>query len=178
MKNLACSFVFTCLLSFSLSAQTYIGAGFGYASLPSIGNDDVNGLSLNIQKQFRLDSGRWSISPSVQIGLLTPQIERDFYKLYATTLSIAPNISYDIIKTKHFVLSPYAGPFVGWLRGLRSGTIISDPVYLNEITYGLEVGLSFLIVVNDNLQLKILPIHLQYGNDDFRQGSISLLFKL
>ncbi len=166
------------LLSHSLIAQTYIGAGFGYASLSQSGNDDVNGLTINLQRQFTLKADRWSITPSVQISLLPSKIEAEAFAFYATTVSIAPNISYDIIRTKHFVLSPYAGPFAGWLRGLRSADTINEAASLNEFTYGIETGLSFLIIINENLQFKLLPLHLQFGNDDFSQGSISLLIKL
>lgn len=166
------------LLSYTLKAQTFVGAGYGYASLSQSGRDDVNGLAINIQRQFVLKSDRWSITPSAQISLLPSKIGQDVYSFYATTLSIAPNISYDIIKTKHFVLSPYAGPFGGWLRGLRSADTFTSAASLNEFTYGIETGISFLIIINEDLQFKVLPIHLQFGNDDFRQVSISLLMKL
>ncbi len=172
------SFLALILFSFSLKAQTYVGAGYAYATLSQTGFDDVNGLAINIQKQFYLKADRWSITPSVQISLLPSKVEREILAFYATTLSVAPNFSYDLIKTKHLVIAPYVGPFAGWLRALRSADIVNEATSINEFTYGIETGLSFLIIINENLQFKLLPLHLQYGNDDLRQGSISLLMKL
>ncbi len=166
------------LLSVSVNAQTFLGGGFGYATLSQNGFDDVNGLAINIQRQFYLKSERWSVTPSAQISLLPSKIERDVFAFYATTLSIAPNFSYDLIKTKHLVIAPYVGPFAGWLRALRSADPAFEAASLNEFTYGIETGLSFLIIINEEVQFRLLPIHFQFGNQDFKQGSISLLMKL
>ncbi len=159
-------------------SQVYLGGGYAYSMLSENSFDAVKGLAINIQRDYSIGNGKWHVSPALQVSLLSSNTTREVYSFYATTLSIAPVVSYDLLKFSRFVIAPYAAPFAGWLLGLRSGDIVFESAYLNELTWGAQFGLDFQVNISEDFQLKLLPLNLQYGNEFFRQGTVSLLFRL
>ena len=166
------------ILAHTAFSQVFVGVGYAFSVLSESGLDEVNGLAINIQKDYKIGSDRWHLVPALQVSLLNSNIDRDISAFYATTVSVAPIVSYDLIKSEKFVVAPYIGPFAGWLAGVRSGDILFESAYLNELIWGAEFGLTFQINIIDNFQFKLNPINVQYGNGFFRQGTISLLFNL
>ena len=166
------------ILAHTAFSQVFLGGGYATSVLSQSGLDDVNGWAINIQKDYKVGAGRWHLIPALQISLLNSNIDRDISAFYATTVSVAPIVSYDLFKSEKFIVAPYIGPFAGWLAGVRSGDILVQSAYLNELIWGAEFGLAFQVNISDDFQFKLIPINVQYGNEFFRQGTVELLFKL
>ncbi|WMN11330.1 hypothetical protein QYS49_37985 [Marivirga salinae] len=175
------SLIFAVLIfmtTYEMTAQIYAGGGFVYSSLSQQGLDDVTGFGIDIQKEFTHEGGKFSLNPTVHITVLNSNIFREFNAFYANTISFAPSVGYKILEGNRISITPFASPFIGWLTGYRNEDVFFDAGFRNEIIYGLEFGLEIKVALYENLELKLNPITFQIGDNDFRQGMISVLFRL
>ena len=166
------------LFAHATPAQVYIGGGYAEAYLTEAPEDDATGIVISAEKEFKIDSGRWKLITAMHIGILYSKMGQQFLPAYSTTLSISPKISYDIIKLKRLTLAPFAGPFAGWLTGIQAGDLLYKPQQIGGLRYGVEVGLAANIAIHKKLHIKLVPVSIQYGNNFFKQGMVSLLIAL
>lgn len=176
--KLLCLFILSLTVWSRSYSQVYAGGGFVYTSLSKSGLDDVSGFGIEIQKEIRFNQTKLSIIPRMHLTVLHSNVFRQVNAFYANTISLAPTISYKIIETDRISISPFASPFMGWLFAYRDQDLFFDNGYRNEAIYGLEFGMEFTVRLYQFLEVKIDPITLQIGDNDFRQGMISLVFRL
>ena len=160
------------LLTQELTAQVYAGGGFVYSSLSKSSLDDVTGFGIDIQKEMRYAETKLSLIPTIHLAVLHSNVFRQTNAFYANSISFTPSFSYQLIKGNRISISPFAAPFLGWLFAYRDQDLFFDEGYRNEAIYGLEFGIEINIKVYKNLELKINPISLQIGDNDFRQGMV------
>ncbi len=166
-----------CLTAPLASAQVYVGAGYIESLFLEVSTvDDAHGFNISIQKVQRLGSSRWRAEPGLQLGFLYSNIGRNFQPSYANTLSLTPAVSYDIIKARWITLTPYAGPFVNWITGMKAGDLLFKPEQYNAWFVGVEIGLGIYLSFSENFSVKLVPFSYQTGNKLYRQGTISVLF--
>ncbi|WP_375581301.1 hypothetical protein ABWH96_09955 [Marivirga tractuosa] len=161
-----------------LKAQVYAGGGFVYTSLSESGLDDVTGFGIDIQKEFTYKTSKLIFIPTVHLSVLHSNVFRQTNPFYANNFIFSPSIAYKLVEGNRISISPFASPFAGWLFAYRDSDLFFDEGYRNEAIYGLEFGLEFKIKLYENLEFKINPITLQLGDNNFRQGMISMLFRL
>jgi len=178
IKITLCLLVLLHILCDKIHAQVYAGGGFVYASLSNSGLDDVSGFGIDIQKEIRYGETNLSFIPTIHLTVLHSNVFRQVNPFYANTISLAPSASYKLLETNRVSISPFASPFLGWLFAYRDQDLFLDEGYRNEAIYGMEFGVEFNIKVYEYLEIKINPITLQIGDNDFRQGMASLLFRL
>lgn len=181
MKYICKTLIFMTLIycyKHEIKAQVYVGGGFVYASLSPSGLDDVTGFGVEFQKEINSEDTRFVFSPTVRFTMLNSTMYRDANAFYANSLSFSSILAYKVIDRKRFSISPYAAPFAGWLLAIRFPDAINFAGYRDEMIYGLEFGLEFQVALNESLAVKINPITLQFGDNNFRQGMISVLFRL
>lgn len=177
-KNTFFLLAFLFILLTKSHAQVYAGGGFVYASLSNSGLDDVSGFGIDIQKEIRYGETKLSFIPTIHLTVLHSNVFRPVNAFYANTISLAPSASYKLLETNRVSISPFASPFVGWLFAYRDQDLFLDEGYRNEAIYGVDFGVEFNIKVYEYLEIKINPISLQIGDNNFRQGMASILFRL
>ncbi|SMG18246.1 hypothetical protein SAMN05661096_01046 [Marivirga sericea] len=180
MKVRVSMFFLVLVLSFakSVQAQVYAGGGFVYSSLSKSGLDDVTGFGIDIQKEMQYAETKLNFVPTIHLSVLHSNVFRQVNAFYANSVVLSPSFSYKLIESKRISISPFASPFLGWLFAYRREDLLFEAGNRNEAIYGFEFGLEFKIEVYENLELKINPITLQIGDNDFRQGMVSVLFRL
>ena len=166
------------LFAHATPAQVYIGGGYAEGYLTEGAEDDAKGIVISAEKDFKIGSGRWKLITAMHIGILYSNMGRQYFPAYSTTLSISPRISYDIIKLKRLTIAPFAGPFASWLTGIQAGDLSFKPQQIGGLRYGAEIGLATYIAIHRKLHIKLVPVNIQYGNNFFKQGMVSLLIAL
>jgi len=159
-------------------AQVYAGGGFVYSSLSKSGLDDVTGFGIDIQKEIKYAETKLSFAPTIHLSVLHSNAFRQVNAFYANNFIFSPSFTYKLLEGSRFSISPFASPFAGWLFAYRDQDLFFDAGYRNEAIYGVEFGIEFKVNLYDNLTFKINPLTIQIGDNDFRQGMISLLFRL
>lgn len=165
-------------LTQSATAQVYLGAGYAETI---IGDNFyiVNGVAISLQREVSLGEGRWRAIPTLHTALLFNDFTYNNVRGHATTVSLSPLVSYNLIQSGRFALAPYAGPFVSWLFSYREEPVfLLKPRAVNRWLVGGEVGLSVRYHLTDQLSAKLVPISVQFGNDFYQQAIITLSFKL
>jgi hypothetical protein len=178
MKNFILIISLFFFIQKTAQSQVFVGGGYVYSSLSQSGLDDVRGFGIDIQKELNYGETNWNFVPTLHLTVLNSNVFRQVNAFYANNFIFSPSVSYSLWKGNRISISPFASPFVGWLFAIRRSDLIFDAAYINSAIYGLEFGLEFKVRLYENLELKINPITLQIGDNDFRQGMISVLFKL
>ena len=161
-----------------VKGQVYAGGSFVYASLSQSGLDDVTGFGIDIQKEFTREGSKINFHPTIHVTVLNSNVFRQVSPFYANTISFAPSVAYALLVRDRISIAPFASPFVGWLVGYRDQDLFFDAGYMNEIIYGVQLGLEIKVALYENLEIKINPLTVQIGDNDFRQGMISVLFRV
>lgn len=159
-------------------SQTYIGVGYTETYLDRNAINDVKGISIDLQKEISLaESGKWKIIPAAHIGILYTRIDQEFLPAYTTTFSLAPLASFRVLKANFFQLSAFGGPFGSYILGLEGGDAqVSESSKRNYFRGGVELGISTTFAITEELSIKLVPYSIQIGNEDFRNGIISIYF--
>ncbi len=160
------------------SAQTFLGVGFSNTQLSEKAFDDAAGFSLMVEKDIDLSkSTRWKMHPNLHVSFLYSDADRVFEPLYLNVISISPKVSYEVISSKKVQVAPYANPFLSMLLGLLSGDPAFESAPVDNFKGGIESGIRVDMVLSKTT-IRIIPIAVQLGGSFYRQGMISLLFRL
>jgi len=170
---------FLCLISKPAFSQTYFGAGYAGGHLSVSGLEVAHGISFYLIKEFKLGDSRFRIDPALNIALLFSEIDKPASPFYATMTSLTPTVAFELIQSKRIIIAPFAGPYANWVIGSRSGSILFEPAYMNEVRFGFEFGLAANILIGDDFSIKIIPLNYQvawFNEDDYFDGSYFLKF--
>ena len=173
-------------LALSAKAQTYVGLGYveAYNITESV-LDDARGVVITVQKEVRFGDSHWQLIPTLHAALLFSNLEDDNFPGYASTVSISPLVTYDLVRFKKITLAPYVGPSLSWLASLNADKVTADDILfvsdvrqISRLQGGFEVGLAAYFQIADEFRIKLVPLSVQYGQDSFRQGMIILSFEI
>lgn len=159
-------------------SRTYFGGGFAGGLLSTSGLDEALGVSFKLQKEIGLGESRFRIDPTLNISLLYSTIDRDIDPFYSTITSLTPAIAYKLIQSKRLIVTPFVGPYANWIIGSRSGSVLFEPAYINEIRFGFEFGLAANILIKDNFSIKVIPFTYQVYEGYFLSFTSSILIGL
>ncbi len=181
LKILLSFLLFGYLLSpFNGCSQMFIGGGYTETYINGSAFNDVKGLSIDLQKEISIsESNKWKIIPMAHIGFLTTRIEQEFSPAYTTTVSITPAISYRALKFGFLEVDAFGGPFASYILGLEGGDSgIFESNKRSFLRGGLALGLSTTLKITEKFDIKFVPYSIQFGNNGFRNGLMSLYFKI
>jgi len=181
MKIIQAAFIFILFISivhFSY-AQVYLGGGRNVSAFSPSGLDQHSGYGAIIQRQFYLKESKFSFTPTLQGSVLTQRQYFESTPEFYSSVSMATHLNYDVISTQKFRLTPFVGPAVFWITGLKSGGILFDSGPVNFYRLGLDMGVSMTYIYSDNFSVKFIPLTYTRGNREFVQGNVlSFLFQI
>ncbi|HEY9886325.1 MAG TPA: hypothetical protein V6C96_03590 [Vampirovibrionales bacterium] len=156
-------------------AQLYAGASYVYAQLSDSGLDQVYGFSFDLQGDFPTGNERTTLSPTFRMAVLESKIYNQGNPFYAKNFSFSPLLAYRLVSLKGLTISFYGGPFISQLEGRKTPSLLNTFEYISDTRFGAEFGLEFKLDFFGFFDLKMNPINLLIGNEEYRQGHINLM---
>jgi len=181
MNIIKVAYIFIVFISISQisNAQVYFGGGRDVIAFSPSGLDQHSGYGAILQRQFYLKESKFSLTPTLQGSVLTQRQYSESIPEFYTSVSLATHLNYDVVSTQKFRLTPFVGPSVFWITGLKSGGLLFDSGAVNFYRLGMEAGLSMTYIYSDNFSVKFIPLTYTRGNKEFVQGNVlSFLFQI
>ncbi|WP_258097605.1 hypothetical protein [Marinoscillum pacificum] len=172
--------VIMCLSVAIAHAQVILSGGYTETFLSESAVDDASGFIMLVQKPIELsESGRLEFAPKVGLSVLNSRADEQFSPSLSTTLHFAPMFGYHIVNAQKLSIIPFAGPFGSWVNWLKGGDALArESSYVSEFRFGIEAGVAVDWAVSDKVKVRLIPYSVQFGNESFRQGNLTLGFEL
>ena len=163
-----------------VQAQVILSGGYTESFLSESAADDASGFILLVQKPIELiESGKLEFAPKVGLSVLNSRADEQFSPSLSTTLHLAPMFGYHIVNAQKLSIIPFAGPFTSWVNWLKGGDAFArESSYVSEFRFGFEAGVAVDWAVSDKVKVRLIPYSVQFGNESFRQGNLTLGFEL
>lgn len=176
MKTYLFVLLFLSVAGSEVFGQLYAGLGYSYASPTKSSLDDFSGYAITIQKDFR-EGKRIEALVSLSGSVMTDDFDKGPSILGATSnnLSLAALARKRLKINSSWSVSVFAGPFASWLWYFRPETIVLDDIFINAGRFGLETGIMSTVKLSDKFTMRLIPLHLQFDQADFRHGIMSVL---
>jgi len=81
-------------------------------------------------------------------------------------------LNYDVLSSRSFRVTPFAGPSFIWATGLQAGGLVFDSMPTNFYRLGLEAGFSFTYIYSANFSVKFIPFNYTWGTREYVQGNV------
>ncbi|WP_226391317.1 hypothetical protein [Penaeicola halotolerans] len=172
--------VFVAMLSFhAVKAQVYVGGGWSLIQFSPSGLDETQGFGLMVQRQLDLKRDRFSLSPTLQANVLNQRIDNDVFAELYVSIGLASHLNYDLIRWGKFSFTPFIGPSVNWVMGLRNNPVEVAPRDVNFVRVGVDAGAALSYAFSEDFSLKFIPLIYTFGNQNYVQGNFfTLLFQI
>ncbi|MBU2913373.1 hypothetical protein [Reichenbachiella agariperforans] len=165
MKKKAFKLILIIVLFIPLATRGQAYVGGGYMTSTNSDSHDVKGVEVVIQSKYQIKDSRFAIMPSVNMGLLYEYVNKEYLESYTTTLSIAANGSFDIIRSKWVIFSLFAGPVIRWEHTFEPGSESTFNEYEARANksheWGYELGVTLDVRISDKISTRLIPFAVQ-----------------
>ncbi|MGL1888956.1 MAG: hypothetical protein OCD76_20755 [Reichenbachiella sp.] len=164
--------VVLCFVPLIVQGQAFVGGG--YMTSTNSDSHDLKGVEIVVQSKYRIKDSRFAIMPSVNMGLLYEYVNKEYLESYTTTLSIAANGSFDIIRSKWVNFSVFGGPVIRWAHTFYPGLVTwsieeegemivfeHEAITSKSHEWGYEWGVALDVNITDKISARLIPFAVQ-----------------